>query len=365
MGSSSLQPRETVGPIAIDAMGGDRGPAEVVAACKLALQEGLICKELILVGDEAVLTPLLKEEGLEDHPQLRVYHASQVIGMEEKPIQSLRQKKDASMVRALELVKADQAEAVLSCGNTGSLMAGGTLKLRPMSGLERPALATVIPSRDHRFILLDVGANPDSSPEHLVHNAILGSCYCEIALGIKRPRVGLLTIGTEEFKGTDRIQKTHDLLKSLEGIIHYEGLIEGFQLFNNEIDVVVCDGFTGNVLIKSWESLILNMGAYIKDNLKQSIWGKLGALLASGAARKLKKELSPEGYGGAPLLGLQGTVLKAHGSSNRHSLKSAIRMAQDMVQQNMVKHIEESLTEASQRLEAAQEGTPCKQNAFS
>lgn len=353
MGSSSLQPRKTVGPIAVDAMGGDRGPAEVVAACKLALDEGLICEALILVGDEVILKPLLEEAGIFQHPQLQVHHASQVIGMEEKPIQSLRQKKDASMVRALELVKADQAKAIVSCGNTGSLMAGGTLKLRPMPGLERPALATVIPSRNHRFILIDVGANPDSSPEHLVHNAILGSCYCKIALGIKKPRVGLLTIGTEEFKGTDRIQKTHDLLKSLEGIIHYEGLIEGFQLFNNEIDVVVCDGFTGNVLIKSWESLILNMGAHIKDHLKQNIWGKLGAILASSAIRRLKKELGPESYGGAPLLGLQGTVLKAHGSSNRVALKNAILMAQEMVQQNMVEHIRDNLTEASERLEIA------------
>jgi glycerol-3-phosphate acyltransferase PlsX len=189
------------GRIAVDAMGGDLGPAEVVAAVKLALQQYPALHPITLVGDEKVLAPLIAHAGLSHEPRLSVFHASEVVTMDDKPLNALKKKKDSSMVRAIELVKSGEAGVVVSCGNTGALMAGGTLRLRTMEGVARPALAAICPRQGGHFVLIDAGANPDAKPEHLVHNAILGSHYCRVMLGIKSPRIGLMTIGTEEGKG--------------------------------------------------------------------------------------------------------------------------------------------------------------------
>ncbi|OYV45467.1 MAG: phosphate acyltransferase PlsX, partial [Verrucomicrobia bacterium 21-51-4] len=216
--------------IAIDAMGSDKGPTEVVAAVNLALQSLPGLDEIILVGQQEVLAPLLEQEGLCEGPRLRIFHAPDIIGMDEKAIQSLKNKKNSSLVKGIELVKEGQAQLLLSCGNTGSLMAGGTLRLRPMDGIERPALCTVWPSQHNHFVLLDAGANPQAEPLHLVHQAILGSHYCRIALEIPQPRVGLLTIGVEEGKGNELVQQTHEMLKKLDGLIHYVGRVEGFDV---------------------------------------------------------------------------------------------------------------------------------------
>ena len=186
------------GRVAVDAMGGDLGPSEVVAAVKLALHQYHAISAITLVGDQAVLRPLLDHAGLTGEPRLSVFHASEVVTMDDKPLQALKKKKDSSMVRAIELVKNHEAGVVVSCGNTGALMAGGTLRLRMMEGVARPALAAICPRQGGHFVLIDAGANPDAKPEHLVHNAILGSHYCRVMLGIKSPRVGLMTIGTEE-----------------------------------------------------------------------------------------------------------------------------------------------------------------------
>src|ERR1044071_2952799 len=221
------------GRIAVDAMGGDLGPAEVVAAVKLALQSQAL-NPITLVGDEAVLGPLLKDAGLARNQRLSVHLASEVITMEDKPLNALKRKKDSSMVRAIELVKAGEASVVVSCGNTGALMAGGTLRLRTMEGIARPALGAICPREGGHFVLIDAGANPEAKPEHLVHNAILGSHYCRVMLGVKTPRVGLMTIGTEEGKGNALITETNELLKRVgngQGIINYAGPIEGFHVF--------------------------------------------------------------------------------------------------------------------------------------
>ncbi|MEM9026244.1 MAG: phosphate acyltransferase PlsX [Verrucomicrobiota bacterium] len=271
--------------------------------------------------------------------------------MDEKPILALKKKRDSSMMRAIELVKDGAAQAVLSCGNTGALMAGGTLKLRTQKGIERPALATAIPCRDGHFVLVDAGANPDSRPEHLVHNAILGSYYAEIGLGVKKPKVGLLTIGTEEGKGNERTSQTHDLLKELKGIINYQGLIEGFQTYEGEVDVVVCDGFVGNILLKSSESLYKFLIDTIKNEVKLNPVHFAGAALMKGAFSSVKNKLSPDQYGGAPLLGLKGNVLKAHGSSNRYAIASAIRIGIEIAQQDMVGATHDAITKANKILE--------------
>ncbi|MDO8541156.1 MAG: phosphate acyltransferase PlsX [Opitutaceae bacterium] len=336
--------------IAVDAMGGDLGPAEVVAAVRLALNQYQSLNPITLVGDEAVLRPILVDMGLQRHPRLSVHHASEVITMDDKPLNALKRKKDSSMVRAIELVKNRDAGVVVSCGNTGALMAGGTLRLRTMEGVARPALAAICPREGGHFVLIDAGANPEAKPEHLVHNAILGSHYCRVMLGVRNPRVGLMTIGTEEGKGNTLITETSDLLRRVSDIINYAGPIEGFHVFAEHVDVVVCDGFVGNIMLKSWESLVKFFSSMLKEELQANPMRATGALLSKGAFNALKERINPERYGGAPLLGLNGHILKAHGSSNRRSIKSAIHAANEIVKADMNQHIEADIARANDLL---------------
>jgi phosphate acyltransferase len=337
------------GRIAVDAMGGDMGPGEVVAAVKLALHSSTL-NPITLVGDEAVLGPLLQEAGLARHPRLLVHHASEVITMDDKPLNALKKKKDSSMVRAIELVKNGGASVVVSCGNTGALMAGGTLRLRTMEGVARPALAAICPREGGHFVLIDAGANPEAKPEHLVHNAILGTHYCRVMLGVKSPRVGLMNIGTEEGKGNALITETNELLRRVGSLVNYAGPIEGFHVFTEHVDVVVCDGFVGNIMLKSWESLVKFFSNMLKEELQANPMRATGALLSKGAFNALKERINPERYGGAPLLGLNGNILKAHGSSNRRAIKSAIYAANEMVKADMNQHIESDVARANELL---------------
>ncbi len=329
------------GRIAIDAMGGDRGPAEVVAAAKLALADPRLANDLTLVGQPAILEPLLSQHGLSSHPRIRIHAASEVITMEDKPLKAIRSKKDSSMVRAIELIKAGEAGAVVSCGNTGALMAGGTLRLRTIEGIDRPALAAVIPRENGHFILIDAGANPEAEPRHLVHNALVGSHYARVILGCENPRVGLLTVGTEEGKGNALTKETHDILKRAgeTKLLNYAGPTEGFQVFTDHCDVAVCDGFVGNLLLKSWESLSKFFSNTLKSELKANPLRMAGAKLSEGAFKALKARMNPDVYGGAPLLGLRGNVLKAHGSSNRHALHNAIIAADKVVRADFLVHV--------------------------
>ena len=345
-----VTPSATSGRIAVDAMGGDLGAAGVVAAVRLALDEAGGLNPITLVGDEAVLQPLLREAGLILGPALAIQHASEVITMEDKPLQALKRKKDSSMLRAIELVKSGEAAVVVSCGNTGALMAAGTLRLRTMEGIARPALAAICPRQGGHFVLIDAGANPEAKPEHLVHNAILGTHYCRVVLGIPSPRVGLMTIGTEEGKGNALTTETHEQLKRIGDVINYAGPIEGFQVFADHVDVVVCDGFIGNIMIKSWESLVKYFSSMLKEEMQANPLRATGALLAKGAFSALKARINPERYGGAPLLGLNGNIFKAHGSSNRRAIRSAILAAQEMVRADMNLRIGEDVTRANERL---------------
>lgn len=323
------------------------GPAEVVAAVQIALSEDQDLAPIVLVGQQDLLTPLVAQAGLAGSPRLSIVHASEVITMDDKPLKALKTKKDASMVRAIELVKTGEAKVAVSSGNTGALMAGGTLRLRMMNGVDRPALAAVIPREGGHFILIDAGANPEARPEHLMHNAILGADYARVILGLDNPRVGLLTIGTEEGKGNALITETNDLLKKINGVINYVGPIEGFQVFRDHVDVVVCDGFVGNTLLKTWESLAKFITGMLKDELKKSPARMAGALLAKGAFGALKERMNPDRYGGAPLLGVRGNILKAHGSSNRHAWASAIRAAGKIIRQDLYHRIEDDVARAN------------------
>ncbi|MEI6052443.1 MAG: phosphate acyltransferase PlsX, partial [Opitutaceae bacterium] len=295
--------------IAVDAMGGDLGPAEVVAGVKLAQKRDAQLDPITLVGDQAVLEPLISQAGLNLGPSLSIFHASEVVTMDEKPLMALKKKKDSSMVRGIELVKNGDASVLVSCGNTGALMAGGTLRLRMMEGVNRPALAAAVPRQGGHFILIDAGANPEAKPEHLVHNAILGSHYCRVMLGVAAPRVGLMTIGTEDGKGNALITETNEQLRRLGDIINYVGPIEGFQVFTDHVDVVVCDGFVGNIMLKSWESLVKFFSGMLREELQANPLRAAGALLSKGAFTALKERINPERYGGAPLLGLKGNIL--------------------------------------------------------
>lgn len=334
-------------------MGGDLGASEVVSAVRAALSKYASIERLILVGNEAEIVPLLDAAGLSAHSKVSVFHASQVIGMNEKPIQSLKDNKDASLVRAIELVKAGEAAAAISLGNTGSLMACGTLKLRTAPGVERPALGLIMPTKGHHFVLIDAGANPEAKPQHLVHNALLGSNYCRIVLKKERPRVGLLSIGTEEGKGTELITETHQMLKKLDGILNYCGPIEGFQVFENHVDVVVCDGFVGNILLKSSESLFHILKGYLKEELTRNPLRMLGAMLCKPAFNGMKAQLNPDQYAGAPLLGLRGLVIKTHGSSNRDAIEGAISVAAQLLQQDMSQRIENDVEQANKILKSS------------
>ena len=339
-------PEVTLRAIAVDAMGGDKGPAAVVEGVCMALRKNEAIK-IVLVGQREVLEPLLSKAGIENDPRLSLLHAGEVIGMDEKPIKSIRQKKDSSLVRAIDLVKDGTCKAAVSCGNTGSLMAGGTLKLRMMTGVERPALAAVWPSREQHFVMLDVGANPSTKPEHFVHNAILGSHFCRLTLGREKPRVGLLSIGTEESKGHEGIQSANEKLHAIGEIINYVGPIEGFDIFENKVDVVVCDGFTGNVLLKTSESLFKTFRSIMKDMILKSPIRILGALLLKGVFKDLKKKMDPDRYCGAPLLGLQGNVIKAHGSASSVAIASAIRIAGEFIEYDMTTHVAEDIAKAN------------------
>jgi len=270
--------------------------------------------------------------------------------MDDKPLMALKKKKDSSMVRAIELVKNGDASVLVSCGNTGALMAGGTLRLRMMEGVNRPALAAVIPRQGGHFILIDAGANPEAKPEHLVHNAILGSHYCRVMLGVSAPRIGLMTIGTEDGKGNALITETNEQLRRIGDIINYVGPIEGFQVFTDHVDVVVCDGFVGNIMLKSWESLVKFFSGMLREELQANPLRAAGAVLAKGAFTALKERINPERYGGAPLLGVRGNILKAHGSSNARAISSAIYAARAIIKADMNHCIEGDIARANEIL---------------
>lgn len=357
MQSDKEHPKRVFPRIVVDAMGSDYGPEQIIAGIRLALEtEARRVSRLFVLGDETVLNPILKQNGLAGHPLLEVVHSPQVIDMNEKPMQALKHKKDASMFKAIDLVKQGQAEAVLSCGNTGCLMAGSTLKLRTISGVTRPALASVIPTRTHRFILMDVGANPNSTAQNLVHNAILGSHFAGAVLKIQNPRIGLLTIGTEEGKGNELVHKAHEILKQLADVrLNYSGLVEGFDLFAGNVDVVICDGFVGNILLKTCESLFLELKDFLKEQFSKNWVRRLGALVSRGVFRTMREQFSPDKFSGAPLLGLNGWVFKSHGSSKAGAISGAINMCLNCLEVYDLKTVVSDIARANERINAVEE----------
>ncbi|MFM1767565.1 MAG: Phosphate acyltransferase [Verrucomicrobiota bacterium] len=336
--------------IAVDVMGGDHGSAVVLEGIRQALAAYPQITELHAVGLQPEIEAGLERLGCRD-PRLRIVHASEVITMEDKPLDAVRRKKDCSMVRAMELVRNGLAQAVISPGNTGALVASATLRLRRLEGIDRPAIATVIPARQGQFLLLDAGANPECKPLHFVQFAIMGQLYSRAVLGRANPRVGILCNGTEETKGTDLTRESARLCAQLG--LNFAGYVEGSDIFAGRVDVVVTDGFTGNIVLKSIEGLGKAMLGMLKEELTATPLRKLGALLARGGFQSIKRRMDPEAYGGAPLLGLNGTVIKAHGSARETAFRNAIRVATETIHHQINEAIVRDTAAAAERLRQA------------
>ena len=327
-------------------MGGDHGCVVALAGVKLALAADDAIAKVLLVGREQDIAVARQQVQLSD-PRIEIVPASEVLTMEDKPLEGIRRKKDSSLVRAIELVRNNQADAIISPGNTGALVAG-SMKLGRLDGVERPAIACRLPSRKQDFILLDAGANSIAEPTHLAQFAVMGSVYAHEILGLERPRVGVLSNGTEESKGNDLTRDTAKLCAKLD--LNFIGYVEGFDLFNDGVDVVVCDGFIGNIVLKTAESLSRAIGHMLKAELTASPLRQFGALLAKGAFTGLKRRVDPEVYGGAALLGLNGVVIKAHGSSRERAIASAVRVAAREIEHNLNHTLIAQIARANARL---------------
>jgi len=332
--------------IAVDVMGGDHGCGVVINGVKLALEADRRISAILLVGQEDKIQPALQAAGLTDR-RAEVLHASEVLTMDDSPVEGIRRKKDSSMVRAIDLVREGKADAIISPGNTGALVAG-SMKLRRLEGVERPAMTVRMPSRTGDFVLLDAGANPVCEPQHLAQFAVMGDVYAREILGCAKPRVGVLSNGSEESKGNDLTREAARLCALLD--LNFIGYVEGFHLFDDAVDVVVADGFTGNVVLKTAESLGYAMMQMLKSELSATPLRKFGAILSQGAFRSLKRRLDPEVYGGAVLLGLNGNVIKAHGGSRERAIMSAIRVAAEEVQHGLTEVIVNRIAIANARL---------------
>ena len=335
--------------IAVDVMGGDHGCGVVLAGVKRALLENKKISGIYLVGNQAEIHAALPPRGFRDH-RVRVVHTTEVVEMDDKPAIALRKKKDSSIARAAELVSEGKADALVSLGNTGGIFAAGTFKIGRIPGVERGCIATVIPRHDSEFVLLDAGANVECKPFHLAQFAVMGNVYSREILKRPNPRVGILSIGTEDTKGNELTLEAFQLCKKLD--LNFIGNVEGHDLFKDHVDVVVCDGFVGNIVLKSVESLAVAMFSMLKRELMHTTQRKLGAYLAKGAFQAIRRRMDPEVYGGAPMLGFNSLVFKAHGSARERAVASAIRVTAETIQNQIHQVIARDIAAANAKLAA-------------
>ena len=327
--------------IAVDVMGTDYGPAEIIKGVLQAVSE-YGC-DVVLVGDQEVIRRELAREHQENNPRVTIHHASQVIEMQDHPGISIKKKKDASIVVATHLLHEKECDALVSSGSTGAAVASALFGLGRIRGIERPAIATVIPNVKGATVLVDSGAKVDAKPEQLVQNAIMGSIYAELQLGIPQPRVGLLNIGEEETKGNEQCLATYPLLKK-DPHIHFIGNVEGRDINKGTVDVVVCDGFVGNVVLKTMEGLAAAVMEILKKTLMESgLFAKLGALLMKPALLRMKKQMDASEYGGALLMGVRAPFIICHGSSKAKAIKNAVRVAIELTRKDVVGRIRQEI----------------------
>ncbi len=323
--------------VALDAMGGDFGPSVVVPAALHALRDHDDI-ELTLVGDEQTLRAALAKAGQIDESRLRVRHASQVVGMDEPPSQALRNKKDSSMRVSIDLVKSGEVDACVSAGNTGALMATAKFVLKTLAGIDRPAIITAIPSVHGHTHILDLGANVDCSAEQLYQFGVMGSALAAAVDGNPHPKVGLLNVGQEAIKGNVQVKRADQLLGASQ--LNYVGFVEGDSIYLSDVDVVVCDGFVGNVALKTSEGLAKMISANIKGEFMRNPLTQLAGLIAKPVLQRFRRAIDPRRYNGASLLGLQGIVIKSHGGADELAFTNAIKIARLEVQQGIPQRID-------------------------
>lgn len=315
--------------IAVDAMGGDYAPAAIVAGAVEAAQKLAHLEKVILVGrQDAIETELRKLGGRPGN--VEIFHCTEVVEMNESPATAVRRKKDSSINRSVDLVKQGDAHGLFSAGSTGAQVAASQLKLRNLEGVERPAIATVMPSPTKPFVLVDAGANPDCTPNMLLQFAVMGAVYAKEILGSgDRPRIGLMSNGEEDEKGNALTKATFPLLKQAD--LNFAGNIEGHDLFEGEVDVVVCDGFVGNVVLKTCENVAHAMKTWMKSSFTSNPLRMLGAICLRGAVKELKQKSDPAVFGGMPLLGVNGVSIIGHGGSSALAVYNGIRVAAESV----------------------------------
>lgn len=331
----------TTTTIALDAMGGDHGPGVVVPAALQALRShpGL---SIILVGDQHILETELRRHPVVAAERLRVHHASQVVSMDDPPSHALRNKKDSSMRVAINLVKDGVAQACVSAGNTGALMATARFVLKTLPGIDRPAILTALPTiRGHSYVL-DLGANIDSGAENLYEFAVMGSVLAQTVGNIAAPSVGLLNIGEEEIKGNEQVKEASRLLQ--QSGLNYVGFVEGDDIYKGTVDVVVCDGFIGNVALKSSEGVAKMISHYMRQEFKRNLLTRLAGLVALPVLKAFRARIDPRSYNGASLVGLRGIVIKSHGSADVFAFTRAIHEAVVETRKNVPERIREQLT---------------------
>ena len=326
--------------IALDAMGGDFGPPNLVGGAVLALREYRRIGKLFLVGDSKQIEAELKKQRCNDS-RVEIVHASQVVGMSDRAVESVRRKKDSSVSRAVDLVKHGQADALVSAGHTGAAVAASKIKLRTLPGIDRPGIAAILPTETNVFVLIDAGANIDARPYHLLQYAIMGSVYSRHVLGYAKPSVGLISLGEEDVKGNELTKEVFKMLK--RSSLNFVGNIEGRHLFEDPVEVVVCDGFVGNVILKTCESISVAIFTWLKHELMRSTKRKVGAFLAKNAFLEIKDKTNYEEYGGSPLLGVNGICIIAHGASTTLAIKNALRVAAESIEHQVNPHIIEEV----------------------
>ena len=330
-------------------MGGDHGCGVVIAGVKRALEDNKEISAIYLVGNKAEIHAALPERGFRDH-RVRVIHTTEVVEMEDKPVVALRKKKDSSIARAAELVSEGKADALVSLGNTGGIFAAATFKVGRIEGVDRGCIATVIPRQGNEFVLVDAGANIECKPFHLAQFAVMGNAYSREILKRKNPRVGVLSIGREDSKGNELSLAAFQLCKHLD--LNFIGNVEGHDLFKDHVDVVVCDGFVGNIVLKTAESLAVAVFSMLKRELMQNTKRQLGAMLAKDAFQTIRRRMDPEVHGGAPMLGFKNLVFKAHASARERAVASAIRVTAATIKNQINQIIAREIAAANVKLAA-------------
>lgn len=328
--------------IAVDAMGGDYAPGEIVKGA-LKAAETYPEIQVILVGPKDRILEVIPEQDLK--PNMEIYEASEVIEMDEHPAAAIKKKPDATIVVATRLVKEGYADALVSAGSTGAQMAAALLGLGRIKGINRPAIGTVLPTLKEGKLLIDVGANPDAKPDNLLQYAQMGSIYAELILGIKEPKVALLNIGSEEGKGNELAQTTYELLKNSG--LNFMGNVEGRDIPYGRADVIVCDAFVGNIVLKTIEGMASSLFELIKEKITATTARKVGAYLIKPGLKEIAHALDYAEYGGAPLLGVNGTSVICHGSSKERAIFNAVRVAKECVEEGVIQRIASSLEKST------------------